>query len=398
MLLTNTTASEYYVGHEDYFLPKNGTLTIPDQVYADNDAVAAAVNALVAGGKASASSTPTPFPRGGTTSVSVLPDTAGKVAGNVLALDGSLNPTWAATAATGYAPGGTDVALADGGTGASLVDPNADRIMFWDDSAGVMTWLQPGTGLTITGTVIDASAADGWTDSGETWTFGAADAPSYTVTIPADVTLKYAAGQRVKLTHAASVKYFIITKVSTYSGGVTTLTLYGGTDYTLAATAITAIYWSMHKAPFGFPLDPTKWSVVVTDSTGRTQSTLTQGTWYNPGSVLINVPIGVWNLSYKAELALNDDINTLWTASSTLSTGAATESDTDLTCGIGITAAPGNASQIQAFGMVGAEKVVALTAKTPYYMNMRSNSASLNTLTFLNADSLAVIRAVCAYL
>lgn len=35
-----------------------------------------------------------------------------------------------------YYTGGTDVALADGGTGASLSDPGADRIMAWDDSAG----------------------------------------------------------------------------------------------------------------------------------------------------------------------------------------------------------------------------------------------------------------------
>ena len=40
-----------------------------------------------------------------------------------------------------YAPAGTDVALADGGTGASLVDPGGDRITFWDDSAGAITWL-----------------------------------------------------------------------------------------------------------------------------------------------------------------------------------------------------------------------------------------------------------------
>lgn len=56
-----------------------------------------------------------------------------------------------------YNPGGTDVSLADGGTGASLTDPGADRIMFWDDSAGAMTWLTAGTGLTITGTQIDAA-------------------------------------------------------------------------------------------------------------------------------------------------------------------------------------------------------------------------------------------------
>lgn len=53
---------------------------------------------------------------------------------------------------SGYVPGGTDVALADGGTGASLTDPNDDRIMFWDDSAGAVTWLTASTGLTISGT------------------------------------------------------------------------------------------------------------------------------------------------------------------------------------------------------------------------------------------------------
>lgn len=57
----------------------------------------------------------------------------------------------------GYVPGGTDVALADGGTGASLSDPNADRILFWDDSAGQVTWLTAGSNLTITSTTIDAS-------------------------------------------------------------------------------------------------------------------------------------------------------------------------------------------------------------------------------------------------
>lgn len=60
---------------------------------------------------------------------------------------------------TGYVPSGTDVALADGGTGASLADPNADRIMFWDDSAGAVTWLTAGSGLTITDTTITATSS-----------------------------------------------------------------------------------------------------------------------------------------------------------------------------------------------------------------------------------------------
>lgn len=65
---------------------------------------------------------------------------------------------------TAYVAGGTDVALADGGTGASLSDPGADRIMFWDDSAGAVTWLTAGTNITITGTTI--SATGGVTVSG----------------------------------------------------------------------------------------------------------------------------------------------------------------------------------------------------------------------------------------
>lgn len=57
---------------------------------------------------------------------------------------------------TPYVAGGTDVALADGGTGASLVDPNADRILFWDDSAGAFTFLTPGAGLALSGTTLTA--------------------------------------------------------------------------------------------------------------------------------------------------------------------------------------------------------------------------------------------------
>ena len=64
-----------------------------------------------------------------------------------------------------YRAGGTDVALADGGTGASLADPGADRIMFWDDSAGAVTWLTAGTGLTITDTTIAASGGGATLDA-----------------------------------------------------------------------------------------------------------------------------------------------------------------------------------------------------------------------------------------
>ena len=39
----------------------------------------------------------------------------------------------------------------------SLTDPDADRVLFWDDSAGALKWLTLGTGLTITDTSIKPS-------------------------------------------------------------------------------------------------------------------------------------------------------------------------------------------------------------------------------------------------
>ena len=49
----------------------------------------------------------------------------------------------------------TDVGLAHGGTGASLADPNADRILFWDDSLSTSAWLATGNSITISGATID---------------------------------------------------------------------------------------------------------------------------------------------------------------------------------------------------------------------------------------------------
>lgn len=64
---------------------------------------------------------------------------------------------------TGLTALGTGVATAlgvnanAGGGLIALADPGADRVLFWDDSAGAYTFLTMGTGLTITGTTLDAS-------------------------------------------------------------------------------------------------------------------------------------------------------------------------------------------------------------------------------------------------
>jgi hypothetical protein len=62
---------------------------------------------------------------------------------------------------SGTIDGITDLALADGGTGASLADPGADRIMFWDDSGGTVTWLAPDTTIEVSTTTLQRAALTG---------------------------------------------------------------------------------------------------------------------------------------------------------------------------------------------------------------------------------------------
>lgn len=72
------------------------------------------------------------------------------------------------TALTGLSsiPNSADgqVPLANGGTAANLTDPNADRVMFWDDSAGAVDWLSAGNGLTISTTTVAVDSASDTVD------------------------------------------------------------------------------------------------------------------------------------------------------------------------------------------------------------------------------------------
>jgi hypothetical protein len=52
----------------------------------------------------------------------------------------------------GSITGITDLALADGGTGASLTDPNANAVLGWNDTAGVMRFFTAGAGISINAT------------------------------------------------------------------------------------------------------------------------------------------------------------------------------------------------------------------------------------------------------
>ena len=79
--------------------------------------------------------------------------------GNYAAGDAEAGNALSGDSATAFFSTGT-IELARGGTGASLVDPNEDRVLFWDDSAGAVDFLTLGNGFTISGTTVVATKFD----------------------------------------------------------------------------------------------------------------------------------------------------------------------------------------------------------------------------------------------
>jgi hypothetical protein len=200
---------------------------------------------------------------------------------------------------------------------------------------------------------------------------------------------------RVKLTQTTT-KYFIITAVSAFSGGNTTITVYGGTDYTLANAAISGPYYSVVKAPYGFPLDPSKWTVEVTDTASRSQSSPVSGTWYNLNSNQISVPIGCWALSFEAAVEHVRTSSTQAEVRCCLSTSNSSASDALL---LTYSFTQHGSATADHASTVTRERVVTLAAKTTYYLNLMQATGSNTTTLLLRGDlATTVIRAVCAYL
>jgi hypothetical protein len=264
-------------------------------------------------------------------------------------------------------------------TPAALAHGNANDYLISGGHAANPSWL----------------ANDGWIPAGETWTYASASDPEFTFTVTGNVTAKYEAGMRVKLTQSASVRYFIITKVAE-AGGNTTITIYGGTDYDLANAVISANFYSYAKKPLGFPISPAKWTVTATDTSDRSQVPAAATTWYNLTGASINIPLGVWHVRYsvaarvartgtaaEVRATLSDATNTelpngYWTAVLRRYHNDSLAMDTTATlarCG-----------------------TLDLSAADTYYLNLYSAHAADGLYSDNSARHEMVIEAVCAYL
>jgi hypothetical protein len=84
----------------------------------------------------------------------------------------------------------------------------------------------------------------GWIPTLESWSYASAT----TITVPSDATIKYNIGDKIRLRQGGSYKYFYIVGVSS-----TTLTVTGGSDYSVANAIITDNYFSRVVSPLDFP-------------------------------------------------------------------------------------------------------------------------------------------------
>lgn len=130
----------------------------------------------------------------------------------------------------------------------------------WNDSSAInRLTLLPGAGsnfkagsrLTIYGLggapIAEVAGIDGWTTDPATWTYASAS----TFTVTGDQTAKFSKGTRIKLTQTTT-KYFVVVG-SVFSSGTTTVTITGGSDYSLANAAITTPFYSYQANPQGWP-------------------------------------------------------------------------------------------------------------------------------------------------
>lgn len=192
-----------------------------------------------------------------------------------------------------------------------------------------------------------------------------------------------------------ATEYAIITKVT-----ASTITVFTGTDYNIPNITLSTPYYSSQTTPFGFPRGDGKWVAEYRARVSLTQSSPTGGTWYNlttvsgvSGGTVLTVPTGEWELGYESPSSVinNSQVGAYYT---TLSTSASTESDRAMTCRCVNTAASANSFEVP----VNRTQSVALTAATPYYLNIQSITASATQITLSGVSAEVIIRAKCAYI
>lgn len=264
-------------------------------------------------------------------------------------------------------------------------------------------------GTSAAPTVLGVTSWNGWIPDTNAWAYNAATSGSMGVIhVTGDCTGYIQPGTRVKYTQT-TVKYGIVVQVNAYGAdesGKTRIYVYGGTDYTTANAAISATSFSHSHAPMGFNPSIAKWTVLVTDSSGRFQSNPDNTTKYNPGSLSVTIPVGTWDLSWSLVFRAQSDaaqtaFNAFFAMSDTNNglTDSTGQTIFDKIKGDYVQGGASSTLEIRLPGYTESDGYV-LTAATTYYFMAWSTSGSsvMNSIGFDNGNTAMKFKARCAFL
>ena len=115
-----------------------------------------------------------------------------------------------------------------------------------------------------------------------------------TISTSIDLASYLSLGMKVKFSQNGTIKYAFITKINNNQ-----LTLYMGNDYSLSNSTISNFYYSMLKAPYGFPIERSSWDIIKEFTSSIQISNPTSGNYYKLTNVDITVPIGSWEIGWQ---------------------------------------------------------------------------------------------------
>lgn len=170
-----------------------------------------------------------------------------------------------------YNGGISSTNLADGAVTAAKIGTSAVTTVKLDSGA-------------VTPPKLDSDLQKGWTTDTQTWTYVSATSFKITGT---DVTAQFPVGTKIKLTQTTA-KYFYVT-AATFSTD-TTVTVTGGTDYSLANATITSPMYSYMETPQGHP-GWFAYTPTVTAASGSFTTTSATGRFSMNGRLVTITPI-----------------------------------------------------------------------------------------------------------
>lgn len=138
---------------------------------------------------------------------------------------------------------------------------------------------------------------------------------------------------------------------------------------------ISTVDYGTVKVPYGFPAQRGKWTIESLIKANTTQGSPSSGTWYNLGSMRIDVPIGAWIGRYEAGTLAQTGGAGATEYWNTLSTANNSESDSRMS-----TYYNANTSNVTTGALLSRQREYNLSASTPYYLNSKVVGTNVTNL------------------